>query len=340
MRDFNQTFRYFAVGEYTPKHFQPHYHIILYHSCREAIFELSKLVNKCWQFGRTDTQPAFAGKCAGSYLSGYLNSYLKLPYFLSSPQIKPFSVHSKFLGVQNIYDISSAIYSFDRYPFEVINYKVDNVDISINLAGKDKYYFFPKCYNYELQTLQSRLRLYSLFETYSKQYNTTNPSAIVKAIFYRKDVTTHMSTLRNILEIPYNLFHYTKAKYDDLIYSIQHPEEGFKHPLSACYYRLYNTLLIGKKVLNVCRDHNISIYNFVRKVENFYKQFEFWKLGEQSKICEEFNTKVDSDYISSVFNYDYSHPYIKGVITYNDWRYDKKIKHKELNDANNIFCFT
>lgn len=340
MQDFNQSFRYFAVGEYTPQHFQPHYHIILYHSCRGAISKLSELVNKCWQYGRTDTQPAYAGRCAGSYLSGYLNSYLKLPYFLSSSQIKPFTVHSKFLGVQNVYAISSAIYSFDRYPFEVINYKADDIDISINLAGKDKHYFFPKCYNYELQTIQGRLRLYSLYDTLSKQYKTTNPSEIIKAIFYRKDVITHMSTLLHLLEIPYDLFHYSKNRFDDLIYSIRHPEVGFKHSLSTSYSRLYNTLLIGKKVYNMCAHLNISMYDFVRKVDKFYNQFSQWKLSEQSKLCEEYNTKVDFDYISPIFNFDYSNKYIKGIHTYKDWQYQQKIKHKELNDANNIFCFT
>ena len=48
--------RYYAVGEYGPVHFRPHYHLLLFLNSKEALQICSKAVSEAWSFGRIDVQ--------------------------------------------------------------------------------------------------------------------------------------------------------------------------------------------------------------------------------------------------------------------------------------------
>ena len=48
--------RYFAVGEYGPVHFRPHYHILLFLQSDEALQVCSENLSQAWSFGRVDCQ--------------------------------------------------------------------------------------------------------------------------------------------------------------------------------------------------------------------------------------------------------------------------------------------
>lgn len=58
--------RYYAVGEYGPVHFRPHYHLLLFLNSKEVL-----------QIGRIDVQVS-EGKCS-SYVAGYVNSSVFSP---------------------------------------------------------------------------------------------------------------------------------------------------------------------------------------------------------------------------------------------------------------------
>ena len=51
--------RYYAVGEYGPVHFRPHYHLLLFLNSKEVLQICSKAVSEAWPFGRIDVQVSF-----------------------------------------------------------------------------------------------------------------------------------------------------------------------------------------------------------------------------------------------------------------------------------------
>ena len=67
----------YVVSEYTPKTFRPHFHILFFFDSDEVAKNIRQAVFQSWKLGRVDTQ--LARDSAGSYVSGYLNSFVSLP---------------------------------------------------------------------------------------------------------------------------------------------------------------------------------------------------------------------------------------------------------------------
>lgn len=77
-----ETLHFYAVGEYGPVHFRPHYHILLFTDSEEVSKVLRYCHNKSWKFGRSDFQLTRGG--ASSYVSSYVNSLCSAPLLYRS----------------------------------------------------------------------------------------------------------------------------------------------------------------------------------------------------------------------------------------------------------------
>lgn len=77
-----ETLHFYAVGEYGPVHFRPHYHLLLFTNSEEVSKVLRYCHDKSWKFGRTDFQRAAGG--AGSYVASYVNSLCSSPLLYRS----------------------------------------------------------------------------------------------------------------------------------------------------------------------------------------------------------------------------------------------------------------
>ena len=77
-----ETLHFYAVGEYGPVHFRPHYHILLFTNSEEISKVLRYCHDKSWKFGRSDFQIARGG--ASSYVSSYVNSLSAAPLLYRS----------------------------------------------------------------------------------------------------------------------------------------------------------------------------------------------------------------------------------------------------------------
>lgn len=77
-----ETLHFYAVGEYGPVHFRPHYHILLFTNSEEVSKVLRYCHDKSWKFGRSDFQIARGG--ASSYVSSYINSLSSAPLLYRS----------------------------------------------------------------------------------------------------------------------------------------------------------------------------------------------------------------------------------------------------------------
>lgn len=77
-----ETLHFYAVGEYGPVHFRPHYHILLFTNSEEVSKILRHCHDKSWKFGRSDFQIARGG--ASSYVASYVNSLSSAPLLYRS----------------------------------------------------------------------------------------------------------------------------------------------------------------------------------------------------------------------------------------------------------------
>lgn len=77
-----ETLHFYAVGEYGPVHFRPHYHLLLFTNSEEVSEVLRCCHDKSWKLGRSDFQRAAGG--ASSYVASYVNSLSAAPLLYRS----------------------------------------------------------------------------------------------------------------------------------------------------------------------------------------------------------------------------------------------------------------
>ena len=197
----NETIRYFAVGEYGPDKFRPHFHILFFvdspslcqgpsgHTLGEfprwtwskrkdrsytektPLSKLEYYVRKSWSFGRVDAELIQQGS-ASSYVAGYVNSSVPLPPFLTFQSTKPFSVHSRFLG-RKIFG-EELISVLKQTPKQFVNRsfflrgKLEDVRTPSEMCTA----FYPKCKGFTMLTHEQRLNVYKLYGRVRSVYGT------------------------------------------------------------------------------------------------------------------------------------------------------------------------
>jgi hypothetical protein len=77
-----ETLHFYAVGEYGPVHFRPHYHILLFTNSEQVSKVLRQCHDKSWTLGRSDFQASRGG--ASSYVASYVNSLSAAPLLYRS----------------------------------------------------------------------------------------------------------------------------------------------------------------------------------------------------------------------------------------------------------------
>lgn len=115
-----ETLHFYAVGEYGPVHFRPHYHILLFTNSDQVAQVLRHCHDKSWKLGRSDFQHSAGG--AGSYVASYVNSLCAAPLlYRSCRAFKPRSRAS--VGFFE----KGCDYVEDEDPYAQIEQKIDSV---------------------------------------------------------------------------------------------------------------------------------------------------------------------------------------------------------------------
>ena len=77
-----ETLHFYVVGEYGPVHFRPHYHLLLFTNSEKVAEALRYCHGKSWTLGRSDFQRSAGG--AASYVASYVNSLSAAPLLYRS----------------------------------------------------------------------------------------------------------------------------------------------------------------------------------------------------------------------------------------------------------------
>lgn len=102
---------FYAVGEYGPVHFRPHFHLLLFFNSEEIAKVLRECHFKAWKLGRSDIQRSNGG-CA-SYVASYVNSLSSAPsLYRSCRSFKPRSRASLgFFEKGEVFDEGEDVYA-------------------------------------------------------------------------------------------------------------------------------------------------------------------------------------------------------------------------------------
>ncbi len=351
----NEKVRYFAVGEYGPIHFRPHYHILLFFNSEALLQACAEIVLSSWKFGRVDCQRS-QGKCS-SYVASYVNSNCTLPKVYTIPELRPFNLHSQRLGQGFLR--SERLKVYDITPEEFIRRSVvfDGKYKEFNLWRSCYRYFYPKCKGYASKSSRELSYSYRLYEIASKLFPESQT-----ALSLARDIASTIKIFGTKVDSMDAQFPASgSAAMNDL--SLYFYDESstydFDSPVfNKWVYRIYTELLISKHFLTYVCDHQTT-YEIERKIkliQNFYSRLDYLHLTEffdaqckyfESDLCgDEFTVLEDNgnNYLPFFYdNVDFSFADYKTLQPYKLFSsdvystFEKRIKHKKLNDLNKIF---
>lgn len=124
----DEKLRYYAVSEYGPTSFRPHWHLLLFSNSERFSQTVSENVSKAWSYGRCDA--SLSRGFAAPYVASYVNSFVALPdFYTQMPKVvRPKSFHSIGFTESNLFPRKVRITEID----EVANTCLDGVRVERN----------------------------------------------------------------------------------------------------------------------------------------------------------------------------------------------------------------
>ena len=354
----NEKIRYYAILEYGPVSFRAHIHLVLYFDSESTLAQIGQIVHKSWQYGRVRASLS-RGKVA-SYVASYVNCHACLPRLYSSRKVKPRSFHSRYFAAAYYQPLKEKLYTDATYCLDEIERKLGKTYIPVHSWPSLRAYLYPRPTGYS-STASDRLpQLYLFYRRVQSVLHTDKPMKMARymtsCLFGRYgDSFRYNSALVSVLN---DLCRYYGIRDLDCLC-----DENYDKLL----VKIYNLLRISKHFIEfICNNstnidfikHRISIIN-----EYYYKRdmsvlSRFYTL--QEKYVDDPAFSVDSDYWRGYLafydgfyhhikfdtfdydlppGYDYKSacrdsPLWQSGLIASRIRYETKIKHKKLNDAN------
>lgn len=124
----DEKLRYYAVSEYGPTSFRPHWHLLLFSNSERFSQTVCENVSKAWSYGRCDA--SLSRGFAAPYVASYVNSFVALPdFYTQMPKVvRPKSFHSIGFTESNLFPRKVRVTEVD----EVADKCLDGVRVERN----------------------------------------------------------------------------------------------------------------------------------------------------------------------------------------------------------------
>ena len=266
--DKRETLRYYAVSEYGPIHFRPHFHILLFFGTYKTWPEIQHAVHKAWKFGRIDCQRA--GQSAGNYCARYINSRCFLPPMYHVDAIKTLCLHSQHFGCSIFETTSRYIQDLQYARFRSRNIPDGNKLREVSTPLSLQAYLFPKTHGFGQDDDNLLLERYTLYGKLQQVYRRT------KQIEEGEKVTVEQ--LANFYEenqrIRFGFYSYRQLTYGA---QVEHST-------------LTTILYISKKFLKLCKKFECQPSQYLEVIKNYYYDKEMDTLSRfYAKMQEDFS---------------------------------------------------
>lgn len=338
--------RFFAVGEYGPKHFRPHYHLLLWFEDVSLCTSLSKVVSEKWPFGRVDVQVAQGD--AARYVTGYANSFSFVPAVLKEAALAPFAVHSQKLGFETLTKMCPQVYEMPLRDFIERRIAIDGTYKSVFVWRSYTSFFFPKARGFAYSDSNLRLRRYCLLEYCRHYWHKESLSELADIVFrycdkyHDKAIEPEMQC---IVDLVSDLWPSLYEPCNDSVRAKQIRDVIYRDLLvSSHFYYLLNTY-------SSYFDSRVGIYAgqslsreraLLARIEKFYSDLDYSNLVSQLSSQEKYITDDTIDDLVLYYSpIDYENK-VAHSLAYRrycaviDKRFDDSIKHKKQNDENSI----
>lgn len=335
----NEKIKYYCVSEYGPRNFRPHFHILLYHNSPELAQDMAKIVGKAWTFGYHYTTLS-KGHCS-SYVASYVNSFVSLPQVLQVSATNPKCSHSSCMGLPLSKKQFAEIYKHEPSRFvRYVQHDFNGIRSTSAPWRSFKSYLFPKCYGYTYKSLPERYRTYNVLFAVRRKYGKEKTISELSDIILRAAVSDELP-----LSIKNALFRQVDGTY-------------IVPTLVIIKQRLYQS----NHFYLLCKTFDIPPLKLVSNIDTFYSRLDYQNLIEQYQAINEaqkilsqsdyelysksfvyqsqFDDTVDingiifdGDFIRGLY---FDSPVYKSIVSRRKLSYQKSIKHKFLNDLNNV----
>nr|QPB07450.1 MAG: replication initiator protein [Microvirus sp.] len=117
----DEKLRYYAVSEYGPTSFRPHWHLLLFSNSERFSQTVLENVSKAWSYGRCDA--SLSRGFAAPYVASYVNSFVSLPdFYTQMPKVvRPKSFHSIGFTESNLFPRKVRIAEIDDVADKCLN---------------------------------------------------------------------------------------------------------------------------------------------------------------------------------------------------------------------------
>lgn len=342
--------RYFAVGEYGPVHFRPHYHLILWFESDELRAKAEEIVSKAWKFGRIDVSESKGQAC--NYVAGYVNSFSLVPEVLKIPACRPFFCHSNFLAFPFFKEKREEVYATS--PRDFINGSLEDVKLDGNykLPLSVSSYFYPKCAKYNSVSKSSIRFRYTLYGTAFKGYRDYEVNSVKDLcecitldylnLFDTRLVNNYRKSVLDFFRSEIPISYKDDCRLDD--FGCPTDEDAY----DRLFNYIYRYIKLSYHFMTFVCDKP-SAYEIDRKlkmIDEFYSTIAQMQLSRWYESYQLYSNEFfynDSDFYFMYYQDNITsslpEPRIFGMYReYIDKSYNNSIKHRELNDLNRIFC--
>lgn len=337
----NEKIKYYSVSEYGPRTFRPHFHLLLYTDSPELSQDLAAFVRSCWTYGYSYT--TLSQGHATSYVASYINSVVTIPPILQTSSTHPKCSHSSRLALPLFTTEFKKIYKYEPERLvRSIEHRDSQGIVSYSAPWSSyKTFLFPKCQGFSYKSFSERYSTYNLLSTIGRFYGERSITEYAELIL--NDCLNGLLPKRIADPLLKNF---------DGIYIVP--------TIDILKQRLYQL----KHYEKLCKEFDITPLQLCNIVQRFYSALDYANLKEMYQIIQQSEQTMSSDdyelfskvyvyqsqilddlvnvdgilFESSLLNDIYHNsPMYQGIVSSRKKSFQKSIKHKVLNDLNNIF---